>query len=347
MYLPIKKMVFLFIMYLTLSACNSNPSEVSDNSSNNPSDNNSYETELIGFNINWSFLPDLNEDIVGATVSLNPDIIRYPGGSVSKTWDWETGTTSKSPNRPAHTLDDLFTLKDATSAEVVFVLNTITRDLDNQLELLRTAQGMGISINYIEMGNEHYLGKGNNSDDAGNHQDNVEAFPTGKEYAEFVNDWAPRIKAEFPNAKIGISMLGRTNKNERLQTWNQLIVENIIPENFDAYVYHIYVRPDNDIELNDENIAEIIQERTDVLESVMIDDDSKKVWITEYGVHADTLESTVILTSALADYVESIADISMPQVLYTKSDKTFFSLLASPDADYLTELGEMFSERQN
>lgn len=328
----LNKQLFILITLLALFGCTE-------------SKNNTQDEKLTGMNINWSFLPPLTQDIVDATASLNPKMIRYPGGSVSKTWNWEDGTTSKSINRPPHTLDDLLIIKEATNAKVTFVLNTINKTLENQLELLRTARAMGIPIEYIEMGNEHYLGKGNNADDAGNHQDNVDAFPTGKEYAEFVNNWSPAIRDEFPDAKIGISMLARTNKNTRLQTWNDLIVSTIEAKNFDAYIYHIYVRSNSSLELNDENISEIIKERTDIFESVKIDDNSKKVWITEYGVHADTLDKTVTLTSALADYIEAEADIALPQVLYTKSSSTFFSMLTAPDADALTALGEMFAER--
>ena len=337
----LKKFGILVTIAFVLAAC-SGDETLPDGSLNNDADTGSI---LTGYNINWSFLPALNSDIVDVAASLNPKIIRYPGGSISKSWDWEKGGSNKFENRPIHTLDDLLQLKEATNAKVIFVLNTINKSLENQLSMLRTAQGMGVEINYIEMGNEHYLGKGNNTDDAGNHQDNVDAFPTGKEYADFVNNWAPAIRAEFPNAKIGITMLGRTNSNERLNTWNDLIVQNINDSSFDAFIYHIYVRPDNDIELDENTIPEIIAKRTDDFELVKINNDAKEVWITEYGVHADTMEKTVVLSEALADYIDSIADIAMPQVLYTKSTRTFFSLLATPDADYLTDLGEMFQQR--
>ena len=334
-------LLFLISAFFFLSACANSDKAAIDGAAPNTQ----FKSLLTGFNINWSFLPPLNQDIINVTASLKPQIIRYPGGTISKKWNWQDGTTINQPNRPAHPLNDLLELKKATGAEVIFVLNTIYKTLDDQLSMLRTARDMGIPVKYIEMGNEHYLGKGNNADDSGKHQDNVDKFPTGKEYAEFVNGWVPEIRAEFPDVKIGISMLGRTNNNERLKTWNQLIVDTIEPDNFDAFVYHVYVRPENTIELNETTIPQIIKSRTDVLESVMIDDNSKEVWITEYGVHADTAEKTVTLTSALADYIESIADISMPQVLYTKSESSFFSFLTPPDANKLTALGKMFANR--
>ena len=337
--------LFIVTLLLTLNAC----ADTKKSTASDATDNSSSSTETVkkytGININWSFLPELNQNILDATKALKPKMIRYPGGTVSQTWSWEDGTTSKAKKRTPHTLDDLLSLKQATDSEVIFVLNILSKPLDNQLELLRTARDMGIAINYIEMGNELYLGKGNNLDDSGKHQENVKAFPTGKEYAKLVNEWAPAIRAEFPKAKIGISILARINKDQRLKTWNESIIDTIKSASFDAYIYHIYVNPDNSLTLNDNNISQIIKERTDIFESVQIDDDSKQVWITEYGVHADTLEKTVTLSSALADYIEANADIALPQVLYTKSDRTFFSMLTPPDADSLTALGKLFSKR--
>ncbi|MCK4440599.1 MAG: hypothetical protein KAU90_01245, partial [Sulfurovaceae bacterium] len=69
------------------------------------------------------------------------------------------------------------------------------------------------------------------------------------------------------------------------------------------------------------------------------------VWITEYGVRTDTIEKTVTLTKALADYIETHANLALAQVLYTKSKTSFFSMLKPPYADKLTSLGKMFSKR--
>jgi hypothetical protein len=345
------KIVAPLLGLIMIFGCNGSNTKTSDSSEGGTSEETTDEQAsklLTGFNINWSFLPELNNNIVAATATLQPKIIRYPGGTVSKTWQWKEGITTKHSNRTPHPLDDLVWIKEETDSKVIFVLNTISSDLENQLALLSAAQDRGIEIKHIEVGNEHYLGKGVNADDQGKHQDNVIAFPTGKEYAEFVNKWSEAILDKFPDAKIGISMLGKVKtNNQRLANWNKLIVEHINKDNFHAYVYHIYVHAEGDIALTADNMASIIKVRTDFLEEAiaMVGDDSKEKWFTEYGVHADTEEATVALTSLLADYVESIADISMPQVLYTKSDSTYFSLLTSPDADSLTELGTLFSTR--
>ncbi len=341
---------FLWLLFaIFLSACGGTNSSFGEDQGTNTS---IQAQTLTGFNVNWSFLPPLSDQMISATASLQPKLLRFPGGTVSKYWDWQSGSSTKNPNSQHHSLDDLKALKDGSGADVIFVLNTINSDLETQLEMLRTARDMGIAVKFIEMGNEHYLGKGNNADDSGKHQDNVRAFPTGKEYAGFVNRWAAAIKDEFPEAKIGISMLGRSSNNERLKTWNDLIVENIKPAIFDAYVYHIYVHAEEADNPDAAEIDSIINARTAVLESMMVDDNSKQIWITEYGVHASSLQDTIRMTEKLADYVESLADVSLPQVLYRKSpdyfpnvSKKYFSMLSSPDGKGLTLLGEMYKSR--
>ncbi len=301
---------------------------------------------LRGYNINWSFLPVLDKNFLGKATELKPQIIRYPGGTVSKTWDWRSGRTSKRRRDIPHPLRDLKRFKERTGAKVIFVLNMISSTLPEQMAMLKSAKDMGIAIHYIEMGNEHYLGKGRNVDDSGKHQDNVRAFPTGREYAIRVNQWAKELKKVFPHVKIGITMLGRTNtRRVRQKTWNSTIMAMIDTKLFDAYIYHIYVHPRGGYPLTEKSMQGIIKKRTDDLERAMVKSPLKEIWITEYGVHTKTAKENALLTSKLADYTESLADISLPQVLYSRSRKKFFSLLRAPKAKNFTELGEMFKRR--
>jgi hypothetical protein len=45
--------------------------------------------KISGFNINWSFLPELDSKKIDVIKELNPEIIRFPGGSISQYWNWE------------------------------------------------------------------------------------------------------------------------------------------------------------------------------------------------------------------------------------------------------------------
>ena len=301
---------------------------------------------LRGYNINWSFLPKLSKELLQSAASLKPKLIRYPGGTVSKTWDWKRGKTSKRKRDVAHPLTDLKQMSTATGADVIFVLNTINSSLEDQIEMLKSAQTMGIAIKYIEMGNEHYLGKGGNLDDSGKHQDNVKAFPTGKAYAQLVNRWASVLKQTFPRVKIGITMLGRKARGaSRQRNWNQNILSTVDKRLFDAYIYHVYVHARRDPIATQAQQYAVVQKRIRILKAVMVKDKRKEVWVSEYGVHGKDEEKVVAMTSMLADAIESFAAISTPQVLYTRSKRTFFSLLRKPDAIGLTKLGMMFQKR--
>ncbi len=298
---------------------------------------------LRGCSINWRYLPPLSTPMLKTIARLNPKIIRYPGGTVSKSWDWQKGTSSKGGQ--VHPLKDLATLVKYTKAEVTFVLNIIHRSLEDQINMLKTARSLGIPIKFIEMGNEHYL-------KSERHRDNVIAFPTAKEYAERVNQWVPALRKEFPGAKIGVTAIGRTSRGvsddptdprNRTKFWNYLLAKHL--KDFDAYIYHIYARPDDSVKLNRQTIISLIKERTDDFERAMIRDSSKEIWITEYGVHTSTEQRTIALTERLADYVLKIANLSLVHTLYLPSRNSFFSLLKPPDGHELTPLGEMFAKR--
>jgi len=315
---------------------------------------------LTGFNINWRFLPKIDETLEFHVAELDPKIIRFPGGTIANSWDWEQGKSDSKKGGVIHSLDDLDELKDVTEAEVIFVLNILSSDLDKQLEMLEKAKDLGIAIKYVEIGNELYLGQGGaNKDDSGKHSKNVEKFPSGKEYAEFANEWATAIKAKFPKVKIALSALARDNvrgdgTDDALSAgnhgkyWNYNLAKYADKSKFDAYVYHLYIHLDDEIDLDDEqSINEVVQQRVDTFERSRIEDDSKEIWVTEYGVHANTAQRTAEVTSKLADYVESHAKISMPQVLISPSTTAYFSLINNVQRTELTTLGEMFKERVN
>jgi len=297
---------------------------------------------LTGFNINWSFLPILDDKFINTTKLLKPKIIRYPGGTVSNFWDWQKGLSKKHPKRNIHKIKDLLKMQKSTNSNVIFVLNIISSTFQNQLKLLKNAKKIGIPIKYIELGNEQYLS-------GEKFQYNIKKFPTGKDYAQFVNTWAKKLKKEFPNVKIGIVLLGRTsNKRQRLRDWNKLVISNIKEKNYDAFIYHIYLSFPKNMKLNSDNIDKIVRKRTHDFEKNRVLNPKKEIWITEYGVHANSARKTTRVTKKLADYIESIANISMAHILFVHTKKpkhNFFSMISSDRGIALTELGKMFKNR--
>ncbi|NOX14939.1 MAG: hypothetical protein GXP61_02745, partial [Epsilonproteobacteria bacterium] len=185
-------------------------------------------------------------------------------------------------------------------------------------------------------------------------QDNIKKFPTGKEYGIFANKWASKIKKEFPHVKIGLTLFSRVNSRKyRMKSWNNLVVKNIKNKNYDALIYHIYLKFPKKSKLNSDTVNSIVQKRVYDFQKAMVNDKTKEIWITEYGVLANSLEKTIETTKKLADSLESIGNISMVHVLYTKVRKhtkskwRYFSMLTKPKADTLTKLGKVFKNRYN
>src|SRR5262249_35021154 len=97
---------------------------------------------------------------------LRPKIIRYPGGGVANWWNWKTGWFVNSHSLPRtykimtplrNTLDSLKKVCDASGAIPMFVLNMVSSQMINQLQMLDSANAMGLPVKYVELGNEFYL----------------------------------------------------------------------------------------------------------------------------------------------------------------------------------------------
>ncbi|WPR71966.1 hypothetical protein SLW70_02210 [Flavobacterium sp. NG2] len=218
-------------------------------------------TVLTGYNLRWLDTPDFStSNIVPLIESLKPKIFRYPGGTVAHKWNWRTGRTSDggSASNVTHLIGDVKTLADATGAKVTFVLDVVHSSVEDQIEMMQAAN---VPVEYIELGNELYAT-----------EYEVE-FPTGKEYADTINSWVPKLRTEFPNAKIGAVMIGRLGgpNNTRANEWNTKVHQNIT-QSVDAYIYHVYM-----------NNSEGTTARLQRLDDVFILNSNKETWVTEYG----------------------------------------------------------------
>jgi hypothetical protein len=177
--------------------------------------------------------------------SLNPKLIRYPGGTVASFWDWKTGWLmnvktlkkewSNIPKSPI-LLDDLKFACDQTGANPVFVLNMVNSELSYQMEMLRYAKSIGLKVAFVELDNELYIGESYY----------VNRFPTGASYAQEANTWIQTIKKEFPGVKVGVvgyssreSAAQKEKKNQaRTDNWNSQVIQNI--KNADGMTFHVY-----------------------------------------------------------------------------------------------------------
>ena len=248
---------------------------------------------IIGFNQNWSFLPVINSSILTNIKKLKPEIVRYPGGTITHSWDWVQGIKIGSSSTP-HPIQEIKTIADATNAKFVFVLDILNHTIDDQILMLTSIQSLGVSINYIELGNELY------SQDL----DYITAFPTGTEYASKVTLWTTRLKEKFPTAKVSALLQCRNSNssNTRLNQWNNLIVSGTTSI-VDAYTYHIYIL-----------VGGSCSTRTQEFENIAnaTNTSNKELWITEYGNQNDDTDANYLKSlDSLANYVESYPKVTL------------------------------------
>jgi hypothetical protein len=249
---------------------------------------------VTGFNQNFSMMPNMNEAMYKNIQLLKPKMLRYPGGTVSHSWNWKEGIIEKRSSTKVHPIIEIKKLVDYTNADFVFVLDIVNKTLTDQIEMLTEIQKLGVKIRYIELGNELYAKEDNYK----------QVFPTGKDYATKVNSWLPTLKQKFPKAKIAALLLGRKVKesNDRMYNWNAQVVENTM-KNIDAYTYHIYINENDTFAKEKANFTEVVQKANTK---------NKALWITEYGNKQERSKSTYYTDlMALADFVEHFPNVTI------------------------------------
>lgn len=224
---------------------------------------------------NWS-----NTNFLDAVAKLNLGIIRYPGGSVANIWDWKTGQVlnqevlyTKQNNKilnnkytSEHDIEDLRLLVNKTGCDVIFILNMVTKNLEDQISMLETAQAMGIPVKWVELGNEFYL-----KENSGKHK-----FETPSDYGKTAEQWIDVIKSKFPTAKIAV--IGSDE-----QDWNQDVLKNAAEA--DAITYHIYPFPKDIIDESGINFSKLYENVQVKLRSFNSPLKTIPVWVSEYNIH--------------------------------------------------------------
>jgi hypothetical protein len=281
-------------------------------------------TPTIGFNQNWTFLPVLNNTMLTNIKSLKPDMIRYPGGTITHSWDWTQGIKIGSSTTP-HPIQDIKSMADATNAKFVFVVDIVNRTIEDQILMLTSIQNIGVPINYIELGNELY----------GQDTEYVTAFPSGTEYASKATLWTIKLKEKFPNAKIAALLQCRNSNstNTRLNQWNSLVVNGTISM-VDAYTYHIY------IPVGGNSKSRILEFETIVNTTNTA---NKELWITEYGNQNDEADVNYLpALDSLANFIESYPKVTLAlNHLIVGNNKNKLT----SDGIYFTPEGNLFLNR--
>lgn len=275
----------------------------------------SQKKPITGFNVKWRALPEVQDkELIKNIKKLKPQLLRYPGGTVTHKWNWKTGKATPSQSSDyIHPIEDVSVLFEKTNTKILFVMDVVNSSVDDQIEMLHR---VNIPIEYIELGNEIY---------SNGHPNYLIPFPNGKSYADTVNTWVPKLKQHFPKAKIAALLIGKHGSSPRQHNWNEKVTSNINVK-IDAYTYHIYIGNGESFHDRKIRFEEKYKKR------------DKEVWVTEYGVKDQNLSKLL----NLADYVESIADISLNHVLVSTNGN--YSKLTS-DGRSITKKGKEFIER--
>ncbi len=181
----------------------------------------SLRTVLVGLNGNLSSSP-VNYSDAGLRAAIGDipiEIIRYPGGEKANDFNWETGRDDAETGQ-VNSLEDLATLVSETGCEVSFVLNMVTKTMENQIAMLTAAHDLGINIKFVEMGNEMQ----------GFVHEDVGPFFSPEEYFSTAEIWKNAIKAKFPGCLCAYSGKDKV----RFPDWNS----RSIPYNPDALIWH-------------------------------------------------------------------------------------------------------------
>ncbi len=229
-------------------------------------------------------------DFISKITELNPGNFRYPGGTVGNFWDWKTGyynDIGKSVNVIApsasgplpYKLDHVKMVYENTGAIPVYLINMLTSTYEDQLEMLKYAESIGLPVKFIEMGNEYYL------DDHPENYNYLTVFPQITDYTDMCREWTEGFRKEFPDAKIGLIGVNSPSswKKVRAHDWNDTVMDNMDGIQCDAMTIHIYTKNNLDSPAPYDMIGQTL---ASVAESKVLDpsiDPEYGLWITEYN----------------------------------------------------------------
>lgn len=268
----------------------------------------------VGHMLNYLTKPSWgNQSFIDSVQKLNLQLIRYPGGTESQYFDWQTGRSvpaslwtngtlfnhSYIGTAPhiSYPLSELHYFYQQTGIKPVFCLNMLTKTLSNQIQMLQTAASLGIPVHYIELGNELYF----------NVTDFTNKYPNPIDYVlDVKNNWIPQLSSLFPNAKIAVigSYDGLTDSNNntvppRIYTWN----DTLFAQNVGAagITFHYYIPP-NTTTLSNPNITQALAAPFKHWQTMKINTVDKvtngmECWITEYNLN-DGNQTTYSIASS-------------------------------------------------
>jgi hypothetical protein len=210
------------------------------------------------------------------------------------------------------TLANVKPLVTNTGADTIWVMNMLSSTLDKEMNHLKDAIALGMSVNRIELGNELYLPLPNYTINVadGSPLPEVGAMPTPESYAARAKTWAQAIKndpilgkAANPNLQIAITGVADSNSSDaRISGWMSALEAPSGPDNLsaidvvDAFTIHpYYTAADLGVTKadvgNNARAGAIARDGIATLRGILADPgintpalQNKKMWVTEHNI---------------------------------------------------------------
>ncbi len=285
--------------------------------------------------------------------ALDPQTLRYPGGTEADYFDWHTGKPTNGTSSYSFTLSDLESAYQATGAPPIFDLNVLAKanqlNTSDQLAMLTAAQKLGLPIKYVEIGNELYGGGATGAF--------AQAYPTGADYGKTVALYVKALHAQFKGVQVAAdAVLNPAPGDPREQSWNSDLLATATGAGApDALILHDYPG----VTYNPFTSADVpplfanayagISGLTSAVQSL----DSKPVWLTEYNFRgpyvppAKRQPNPVTNTYARELYVAEFAlmlpripDLTIADYFTALEEGTVFGAWANPADPTLTPAGQ-------
>ena len=186
----------------------------------------------------FPYLRSTNFNYQGKEIDSANELEQLAIENKSKNPFWQQLLRYNSKKPKYNTITNFSIGLDSCQSEAIFSLNLISSTITEELEMLATAKNNGISIKYIELGNEL-----NGQSILSEH-----FYPSPKIYADTCVKWAREIWAVYPDVQIGV--VGG-NKNKRTKEWNETLLSSFTKElptkitqlNFILHYYASFKKP--------------------------------------------------------------------------------------------------------
>lgn len=254
-------------------------------------------------------------------VNLNIRLFRFPGGTVANFYQWNADSYDVTdlqdyPQVYSDYREELFRAYGSNGRKVgyksflswskrdsitpLFVINMNTEEkFENILQAFKTAEELGIKVEYCELGNELYF-----PEQAGKKYENIDA------YILSATEAAQRIKKFSTDIKIGVPISGKPEW-QRGKEWDQAVKKANL--NYDAIVLHQYLKVDDipDNYVGSEAFTFVRQQFPELVRHYTQLFPGKKIWLSEWNIEnrpQNNINQTFYGTLFAADFFLSLLE---------------------------------------